>query len=247
MSLIDDIIQGEIDFPRAFANVEERPYGLLYHNVEIPDSHDSNHAWILRAQHLKPVLVDMESFYRSRGLVPRVYHLCEPGGGENLRRALLKAGFVVRDHSSQFFVLRGQSQIQPSDEIVIRCVQSASPELLTMVEQSDSPRAMKVVRRRLGSPDYHLLVGFLQAQPVTMGSLAPAGAFSRVDDVLTHVPCRRRGYARTLIHQLVHYHTQNLRNMLSLYTDNPTAARIYQEAGFEEVDVPLESWGAWRE
>ena len=247
MSLIDQIIQSEINFPRSFANVEKRPYGLLYHNIEIPDSHDSNHAWILQGQQLKSAVADMEAFYHRQGLVPRIYHLSPLGRGEYLRRALVAASFVVQDHSSQFFVLGRQSEIQPSDEIVVRRVQSPLPELLAMMEQSDSPRAMKVVRRRLQSPDYHLLVGFLQGHPVTMGSLGTTGACSRVDDILTHVPYRRRGYARTLVHQLVQYHTQILGNMLCLYTDNPTAARIYQEAGFDKLNVEIDSWSAWRE
>ena len=106
---------------------------------------------------------------------------------------------------------------------------------------------MKIVRRRLQSPVYHLLVGFLQDHPVTMGSLESTGELSRVDDILTHVPCRRRGYARTLLHHLVCYHRQILANTLCLYTDNRTAARIYQEAGFDKLNLGLESWSVWRE
>ena len=84
MSLVADIIQSEINFPRSFTNVEERAYGLLYHNVEIPDSYDSNHAWILQTDDLKSAVADMEAFYERQELVPRVYHLSRPGEGEYL-------------------------------------------------------------------------------------------------------------------------------------------------------------------
>ncbi len=76
MDLVASIIQGEVEFPSRFSNVERRPYGVLYHNVEIPDSHDSNHAWILRMQDLKAEIADIVSFYRARQLTPRVNQLC---------------------------------------------------------------------------------------------------------------------------------------------------------------------------
>ncbi len=122
MGLIDEIIQGEINFPRSFTNVVERPHGFIYYNVEIPDSLDSNHAWILHTQDLRSAVADILGFYESRGLVPRIYHLSLPGRGRYLRCALLNAGFVVQDHASQFFILQRQAEIQPSDNIVIRRV-----------------------------------------------------------------------------------------------------------------------------
>jgi predicted GNAT family acetyltransferase len=116
-----------------------------------------------------------------------------------------------------------------------------------MIEASDSERAMKVVRRSLTSPGYHLLVGFLNGQPVTMAAAERVGPVTRVDDVLTHEPCRGKGYARTLIHELVQYHSRILGGVLCLNTDNPTAARIYEEAGFEKLGVLPECWSAWQD
>jgi predicted GNAT family acetyltransferase len=69
---------------------------------------------------------------------------------------------------------------------------------------------------------------------------------SRVDNVLTHKPCRGRGHCRAVIHELVRYHSRVLGGVLCLYTDNATAARIYEEAGFEKLDIPLECWSAWQ-
>ncbi len=81
-----------------------------------------------------------------------------------------------------------------------------------------------------------------------MASVEPGpGNVGRVDEVLTHKAFRGHGYARTLIDELVRYHQRILGGTLGLYTDNPVAARIYAEAGFDKLDVPLEARAAWLE
>jgi len=247
MGLIDDIIQGEIVFPRRFASVEERDYGLLYHVAEIPDSHDGNHACILHPRDVTEAVADVRDFYRAKGLTPRVYHLSPPGEGRELREALLAAGFRVTEGTDRFYVHRGPSRIQPTGELTVRRVQSPLPELLEMVGQSDSAREMNVVRLSLRCPDYHLLVGLLGDRPVATASVERAGPVWRVDTVMTHKPSRGKGYCRAVIHELVRYHGHVLGGVLCLYADNPTAVRIYEEAGFEQIDAPLESWSAWQD
>ena len=245
MGLVQDIIQAEIVFPCRFANMEERDYGLLYHTAEIPDSHDGNHARILHPRDTAAAIADVQDFYRRKGLEPRVYHLSQQGGGDGLRLALLGADFQVADQANQFYVHHRASRITPSTELIIRRVQSPLPELLAMIEHSDGRRAMNVVHRSLACSSFHLLVGFLNGEPVTMGAVERVGPVARVDSVLTHKAHRGKGYARSLIHELVRYHSRVLGGTLCLYTDNPTAARIYEEAGFEKLDVPLECWSAW--
>ena len=247
MGLVQDIIQGEIVFPRSFADVEERDYGLLYHTAEIPDSHDGNHACILHPRDTAAAIADVQDFYRRRGLAPRVYHLSQQGDGGGLRLALLAAGFRFGEQAIEFYVHHRPSCITPNAELTIQRVRSPLPELLAMIEQSDNRRAMNVVHRSLACPDFHLLVGFLNGQPVTMAAVERAGPVARVESVLTHKPYRGKGYARAMIHELVRYHSRVLGGTLCLYTDNPTAARIYEEAGFEKLGVPLECWSAWQD
>jgi predicted GNAT family acetyltransferase len=68
-----------------------------------------------------------------------------------------------------------------------------------------------------------------------------------VDDVATDIQHRGKGYARIVIHELVCYHSRVLSGPLCLYTDNPTAARIYAEAGFEPITPRIECWAAWKD
>ena len=57
-----------------FADVERRPYGLLYHCADNPLSHDSNHGVILDLDaDLEAAVADVTAFYEGRGLEPRLY------------------------------------------------------------------------------------------------------------------------------------------------------------------------------
>ena len=197
MDLVDDIIQGEILFPRRFARVEERAWGLLHWTPDIPSSHDGNHARILTTRDPSGAVAEVEDFYRQRGLTPRVYHLSRPGAGRDVRKALDASGFEFGDYGNQYYVHRRASRITPGGELTIRRVKSALPDLLAMVEQNEGPRAMRVVQRSLAYPDYHLLVGFLGDRPVSMAAVELSGPICRVDDVLTDGPFRRKASCLT--------------------------------------------------
>ncbi len=74
-----------------------------------------------------------------------------------------------------------------------------------------------------------------------------AGAASRVDTVGTHEAFRGRGFARAVIHELVAYHRRKIGGGLYLGAENPTAIRIYEEAGFGRIDADLACWSAWQD
>ncbi len=247
MSLIDDIIEAETTFFTRFANVERRDYGLIYYTQDIPDSHDGNHAHILQPCDINEAVADIEDFYRTKNLTPRINHYSKPGEGfgKDLRAALQARGYEFGDHDNQFLVHRRPSQIKPAAELSIRRVQEPLPELLAMVEQAENQRALRVIRRSLECPGFHLLVGFIDGRPVSMAAVEQPGPVSRVDDVLTAKPFRGKGYCSAVIDELVRYHSREFGGELCLYTSNPTAARIYEKAGFVKIDGTIESWSAW--
>lgn len=247
MSLIDDIIRGEIEFPRDFTNLEVRPWGRIYHNMEIADSWDSNHARILHTdgRALSDIIAEMVEFYRCRRLTPRVYHHARPGQGEALRSALAAAGFVFADVQDTFFVHRRASAIVPRKDVEIRRMRAVSAELAEMIERSDGLRHRRVAQRRIGLANMHFHVVFTGGRPVAMASLNDVGWVTQVDDVLTDIACRGQEFCSAAIHHLVQYHAANLSNPLTLYTDNSVAERIYRKAGFDRLEEPLECWSAW--
>ena len=238
MNVLREIIETEIAFPGSFTNAEERAWGVMYHNVEIADSYDSNHAWIRRGD-LRAAAREVDAFYRGKGLVPRVYQMVPPGEADPLRPVLEEAGFAIRVQPAKLFLYTGSAGRAPRAGVQFRCIREADAALLDMIECSDGLRARKVIARRVRAVDYHLLVGTVDGRPVTLGSLQSIGAFTRTDDVLTDVAERGRGYGLALTHAMIAYHAEHIGDTLYLYADDPVAIRMYLKAGFEPLDPPL--------
>ena len=247
MSLIDDIIECETVFPQRFANVERRGFGLLYYTPEIPNSYDGNHALILRPCDINEAVTEIGDFYRTKNLTPRIDHYFKPDQdiSKQLREILKERSYQFEGHEQLFYVHRRPSQIKSTAEISIRRVQEPMDELLEMIEQAENQREMKVVRRSLECTDFHLLVGFVDDKPVSIAGLEQPGPVGRLDHVLTAKPVRGKGYCSAVIDELVRYHSRVFGGDLSLFTDNPTAAPIYEKAGFVKLDGKIEFWSAW--
>ncbi len=246
MDIVSRIVRAEAEFPRSFTNAADRPWGVMYYLPEIADSHDSNHACVFSGDPAD-VVSEIEMFYDGKELTPRIYQAIPADRPDPLRPALEAAGFSFESHATEMFVHTGSSQIEPNPAVQIRRANEATPDLLEMIERSEGLRSRKVAARRIGPSDYHFLVGYIDGRPVTAGSLHKLGEMTRVDDVLTDIDHRGQGYGRALTHALVTYHAEHIGNTLYLYADNPTAIRIYAEAGFERIDVPTVSYSAWKD
>ncbi len=236
MNIAEQIIRAESTFPCGFSNAKQCPWGVMYHNVDIPDSHDSNHAWIFSGDP-QQVISEIEDFYRDKGISPRVRRAFPAAQSDPFGKVLEDRLFSIEQDKNRFFLHRGASQIDATADLEIRSLKTPDADMLDMFEHSDSLRGRLVLESRKATADYHLLAGCIDGKIVVAASLESLGDVTRVDDVLTDIKHRGCGYARRLTQALVEYHYEHIGNQLYLYADNPTAIRIYIEAGFEEVDL----------
>lgn len=247
MISIADIIHHDNDYVRSFAEAEKRDYGLLFHCRGNPQSHDSNHALILKLDgDLDAVIADVIAFYRGLGLVPRIYHGFVPGITEVLLPKLLAMGFKMQVYDEDYFVRAAPSAIKPVPDLEVRRVRKLDAAIRDIFKD-DGEWSVGVIERQLGRKNYHLLVGYVKDTPVTMAALDIAQTVARVDDVMTHPAHRRRGYARALMHGVVNHHREVSDTALYLYSGIPSAVRIYEEAGFRKLDWKPYKWSAWLE
>ena len=249
MDIVDEIVKAETLFPQSFADMIERPWGLLFLTPTIRDSHDGNHACILGQDAIVPGAVrETVSFYRARGLQPRVNYVSAAGDRPTLRNELARAGFSSTvGAANHFFVFKGPCSIVPSACHWVRQVRSVDEKLLEAFTSVRNQRMAKVLQRRLLSPTAWLFVAEADDVPVSVALLEQAGAICRVDEVNTAVRARGKGYARAVIYALVQYYERHIQLPLYLYTDNPIAERIYVEAGFVRLNRPITTWSAWHE
>lgn len=239
-----DIIDFENNYVRAFADVEERDYGVLFYDRDNPVSHDSNHALTLNLQcDLDAAIADVVAFYRALDVKPRVYHGFVSSGSEVLLPRLRAAGFEVEEHYEWFLVCTEPSTITPVQGFELRRMRELTPEVLSVLEPNDT-WTQGVFRKQIRRNEWHLMVGFVDGIPVALAELDLAAGLSRVDSVVTHVAHRRHGYGRALMHRVVSHHRSITDNVLYLYSSNPSAIRIYEEAGFRELEWKPRKWMA---
>ncbi len=249
MDIVDRIVNAETLFPQSFADMIQRPWGVLFVTPTIPDSHDGNHACILSDDLAVPqALRETAAFYRARELTPRINYVSANGDRPALRNALADGGFSFTDTSSdRFYVFTGPSSIVPNPEHHVRLVRTVDAELLDAFTSIRNRRMAKVLQRRLLGSSAWLFVAEDAGFPVSIALLEQTGAICRVDEVNTSVRARGKGYARAVIHTLVDYYQERFQVPLYLCTDNPVAERIYVEAGFVGLGTPITSWSAWQE
>ncbi len=248
MILLDKLIEYETNFPQSFASVCEKPYGRLFYNTDNPQSHDSNHAVFLNLNaDPEQSLEELIMFYRIKSLIPRVYPAYQPLERKRLIPYLSKRGFEIKYSADRLYVQDTPSCIVPVQELKVERVQTMSDQVSEIIRNDDGGDwNVTVMRKQLETDRFHLLVGYAGGEPVCLGALHLMDGLSRLDDVLTHKEHRGRGYGRALVQAILEYHNRvSTQNGIYLWASNPTAIRIYGEAGFVAVQSGLEPWNAW--
>ena len=248
MSEIQRIIDFEINFPRIFTNVEERDYGLLFNNIENPISYDSNHAVIIDGKDLDYAIKDIEKFYSEKRLIPIIYPSLADGELDRLKPYLIKYRFTIDEKDADLcLVHRNKSRIDTPHNLSFKRVFEIDDSIVNNVlESSDAMRITTLMKRRLKYDKFHLLIGYLNDEiPVTMASIEfNENGIARIDDVLTGVNYRGKGYARQITQFFVDYHYQHSNNIIYLFSENPTAIKIYKESGFIPFEHQFQIWMA---
>jgi len=244
---VNRLIDTELQFAKRFTGVLTKSYGLIYFNEANKESHDSNHAIITDFVGVEAALKDIAFFYKSRGITPRIYASLKDNELSQLLPHLQKQGFIVDMTNNSYFLHETESIIQPVHGVYFDRLMQVRTDITELVLQNGfGDWAVKVLERHLRHPGYHLLGGFYDEELVTIASLNVFEGYTRVDDVLTHVFYRGRGYSSALINHLVKYHKDISENHLYLYSAVPEAIKVYERAGFVKLPHNLVTWQAYK-
>lgn len=242
------MIDTELHFPQRFASMVNKNYGLIFWNEGNKASHDSNHAVITDPLGVESSLRDIEFFYKSKGISPRIYSALKAGELERIGPSLENHGFTLQMKENEYFLHDHESTLKEVDDLQIERIRRLDIDLMeTIAVEFGGDWTIKVVERHLLHPSYHLLGGYISGELASLASVSVYAGYSRVDDVFTRDKFRGKGFAGAMIHHLVNYHRGNSQNYLYLYSDNPAAIKIYEKAGFSRVPQDFKCWVAHKE
>jgi ribosomal protein S18 acetylase RimI-like enzyme len=243
---MSDLIDCEIHFPKDFADSLGKPYGIFYYNEDNPLSWDSNHAIIadLNAD-LDIAFQEIPSFYNEKSITPRIFASMQAQELDILQPYFDKYHFqLAYKNLNRYFLWEKPSQAGVVPNIKFQRLHELSDDVKAIIfsDIDGGEWTVKVIQRHLKLPSFHLLCGFVANKPVTIASLKIMEHYSRVDDVITHVEFRGKGYGRSLMHYLVDYHNRISNNYLYLYASNPVAIKNYELCGFVDLDFKFDDW-----
>lgn len=245
---LNRMIDTELHFPQRFASMASKNYGLIFWNEGNKASHDSNHAVITDSIGVESSLRDIEFFYKSKGILPRVYSSLKANELERIAPALDKHGFTVQMTGDEYFLHDHESSLREADDLSIERVHKLDIDMMeTIAVEFGGDWTIKVVERHLQHPSYHLLGGYVSGELASLASVSVYAGYSRVDDVFTRDKFRGRGFAGAMIHHLVNCHRSISQNYLYLYSNHPAAIKIYEKAGFSRLPQDFKCWVAYKD
>ncbi len=89
------MIDTELHFPQRFSTMLTKNWGLIFFNEGNKASHDSNHAVITDTVGVESSVREIEFFYKSKGISPRIYPSLGSNELERLMPSFEKHGFQV--------------------------------------------------------------------------------------------------------------------------------------------------------
>lgn len=227
-------------FPKMFTNFEERPYGILFYNEENRDSYDSNHAVIYkdRIDDLNAVLSDIIDFYTSKNLRPIIYQsMLDDGWFEEISDELTAAGFKNWTELQEYMLPTGENKIVPNLELEVVKIETWDDQLKTVFLEAEEPWEIDVARTSLDDPRSWMFAARENGKSIGLLYGHISDIACRGDYLLVSKKHRRIGAGRALFHAYVEWCKQKGIDNAYLWPDGETPKRIYQEGGYELVEI----------
>lgn len=227
-------------FPKSFADYEERPYGILFYNVDNKDSYDSNHAVIFRDKidNLPAILDDIVSFYSERGITPTIYQsTLDNGYFAELKEEFDRAGFASWMEEQRFMVLSEENTIVPNENLVVKKIEKWDDSFIQIFTEAEELWEIEVVKRALCNSNTAFWIVYLGKKPIGFLYCLADGDICRGNYVLVSKKHRNVGAGRALTYYYVKWCKENDIRIAFHWPDGEHPEKIYYEAGFRYVET----------
>ena len=247
MNLQEGYLEEDL-FPKLFTNYEERSYGILFFNEANRNSYDSNHAVIYKDKidDLTKVLTDITRFYRSKNLRPIIYQsMLDDGWFEEIERELTDAGFKSWTELQEYMLPTGSNKIVPNPDLKIIKIEKWDDELKTVFLEAEEPWEIEVAKVSLNNPNSWMFAALEKGKTIGLLYGHVSEIACRVDYLIVSKQHRRIGAGRALFNAYVNWCDQSGIENAYLWPDGETPKRIYQEGGYELVEIRKAGRAVW--
>ena len=248
MDLRDVYLEEDL-FPKLFTNYEERPYGILFYNEANRDSFDSNHAVIYKDKidDLKKVLADITSFYRAKKLRPIIYQsMLDDGWFEDIKGELTDAGYKSWTELQEYMLPNGANKITPNPDLEVIKVEKWDEELKMVFLEAEEPWEIEVAKASMSIPHSWMFAARENGKTIGLLYGHVSENTCRVDYLLVSKKYRRKGAGRALFYAYVEWCKQSGINNAYIWPDGETPKRIYEEGGYELVEIRKAGRAVWK-
>jgi GNAT superfamily N-acetyltransferase len=247
INLRDGYLEEDL-FPKLFTNYEERFYGILFYNEENRNSYDSNHAVIYKDKidDLSSVLADIIRFYGSKNLRPIIYQsMLDDGWFEEIQSDLADAGFKSWTELQEYMLPTGEDKIVPNPDLEIVKIEKWNDELTTVFLEAEEPWEIEVAKVSLNNPRSWMFAARKDGKTIGLLYGHVSDTACRGDYLLVSKLHRRIGAGRALFHAYVEWCKQTGIENAYLWPDGETPKRIYEEGGYELVEIRKAGRAVW--
>lgn len=236
----------ENEFPKLFASYQETEYGIFFYNEKNKDSHDSNHAVIYpeRIENLAAVLEDITAFYKSKSVIPTVFHPFIKDYFVDNEEVFNKKGFKINCKTdNRIYILSEESCIEPNNELDVRWLKSWDKRIATdILIPNGEYYEVPVAEATMKNNNSYLMVGYKNGKAVVylQFHVSPRGC-TRFDYIDTAKDERGKGYARKLAHETMSFCLKEKLPLCTTWFANSTSEKLNFEAGFRPTNLWLEN------
>ncbi|MCL1859546.1 MAG: hypothetical protein FWF92_09995 [Oscillospiraceae bacterium] len=233
------IIKEEMEFPKSFTFYEERDYGILYHNIENPNSGDSNHSVIYpeRITDLRYVLNDIANFYESKGSSYLcIYHPFVADYFIDNAKILKECGYEFTiSPDTPVMLLTEKNKIDLPKRLDIRHIanwdESINNDVLTCVANKE--HFTTVIKNSMGENNY-LFIGYIENEAASLLAFhVSKHGVTRFDEMGTAEKHKNKGYAREMNRYAADFVRNHNLPIAYQWPAHKTSERITTEAGFK--------------
>lgn len=223
------------------SNLKTRPWGRIYYNPEVPEHYDSNHAEGINTtmRNLNQVLDEVEEFYSSKGLVPRIRlnQFDRPGDIESV---LHKRGYTLRPASYKIMLwnnIPAGPLVRPGITVEKVGLHNKAEALCILSGELSwgTPEILAALyAREFAHADVSYYLARRDGVPAATGFLFFQDGLAKIENVRTLPDHRNQGCAAALIRHIQSEYTSRGGQGLYLLAGDAVMG-LYQKQGFDDM------------